>query len=290
MSTVIQLLIVLVLGAIFLAATAAIWAQRSPRRATLSTLKVATAPAKSSAPARGAAGIVPPVAETPGSGRRSSKLEGVASSVVDGIALLARRLSPPGYLASVQHRLALAGKGRTQDADRFLALRLVSLFLIVPAFLLLSFAALPGLYRLLAFFLLASLLGLGPEAGLNRAVAERQDNIRRDLPILVELLMISVEAGLGFDQALARSLGSVPGPLGEEFSRYLGRSGWVRTIGKPSKLSTAVPTWTSCAHSLWRWSRQRRSARQSVPSCAPRHKRRGSRNASRYRRRRKRHP
>ena len=122
----------------------------------------------------------------------------------------------------MQHRLALAGKGRTQDANRFLALRLVSLVLIIPAFLLLSFAALPGLYRLLAFFLLASLLGLGPEAGLNRAVAERQDNIRRDLPILVELLMISVEAGLGFDQAMARSLGSVPGPLGEEFSRFLG--------------------------------------------------------------------
>jgi tight adherence protein C len=222
MSTVIQLLIVLVLGAIFLAATAAIWVQRSPRRATLSTLKVATAPAKASAPARGAAGIVPPVAETPGSGRRSLKLQGVTGSVVDGIALLARRLSPPGYLASVQHRLALAGKGRTQDGDRFLALRLVTLALIVPAFLLLSFAALPGLYRLLTFFLLASLLGLGPEAGLNRAVAERQDNIRRDLPILVELLMISVEAGLGFDQAMARSIGSVPGPLGEEFSRYLG--------------------------------------------------------------------
>ena len=80
----------------------------------------------------------------------------------------------------------------------------------------------PGLYRLLTFFLLASLLTLGPEAALNRAVSERQDNVRRDLPILVELLMISVEAGLGFDQAMARSVSSVPGPLGEEFSRFLG--------------------------------------------------------------------
>ena len=66
------------------------------------------------------------------------------------------------------------------------------------------------------------MLALGPEAALNRAVSERQDNVRRDLPILVELLMISVEAGLGFDQAMARSVSSVPGPLGEEFSRFLG--------------------------------------------------------------------
>jgi tight adherence protein C len=221
-SAAIQLLILVVLGAVLMAATAAIWVQRSPRRATLSTLKVATATTKSSAPARGTPGIIPPVSETSGANERSSKLEGTVNSVVDAIALLARRLSPPGYLAAVQRRLTLAGKGRTLDANRFLALRLVTLVLIVPAFLLLSFAELPGLYRLLAFFLLASLLGLGPEAGLNRAVAERQDNIRQDLPILVELLMISVEAGLGFDQAMVRSIGSVPGPLGEEFSRFLG--------------------------------------------------------------------
>ena len=172
MSAVIQLLIVLVLGAIFLAATAAIWVQRSPRRATLSTLRVATATTKASAPARSTAGVIPPVTETSGSDDRSSKLEDAASSVIDAIASLARRLSPPGYLAGVHRRLALAGKGRTQDANRFLALRLVSLVLIVPAFLLLSFAALPGLYRLLAFFLLASLLGLGRK----RASTERWVN------------------------------------------------------------------------------------------------------------------
>ena len=92
----------------------------------------------------------------------------------------------------------------------------------VPVFLLISSSAFPGVYQLLAFLLFASLLGLGPEAYLNREVTDRQEKIRRDLPTLVELLMISVEAGLGFDQALARSVSSVPGPLSEEFSRYLG--------------------------------------------------------------------
>lgn len=129
---------------------------------------------------------------------------------------------PPSYLIGVQRRLTLAGKDRTDDLNQFLALRLTSLVLIVPTFLLLSLSSLPGLYRLLTFFFFAALLLLGPEALLNRAVSDRQERIRRDLPTLVELLMISVEAGLGFDQALARSIGSVSGPLGEEFSRFLG--------------------------------------------------------------------
>ena len=101
--------------------------------------------------------------------------------VVDTIAKLARQLSPPGYLAEVQRRLTLAGRDRLQDANRFLALRLVTLLLVVPAFLLVSLSPFPGLYRLLTFFLLASLLSLGPEAALNRAVSERQDNVRREL-------------------------------------------------------------------------------------------------------------
>ena len=65
-------------------------------------------------------------------------------AVVDTVAKLARQLSPPGYLAEVQRRLTLAGKDRLQDANHFLALRLVSLLLVVPAFLLVSFSPFPG--------------------------------------------------------------------------------------------------------------------------------------------------
>lgn len=77
-----------------------------------------------------------------------------------------------------------------------------------------------GLGSLLA---LASVgLGLvGPVVWLRGRVARRQAEMQRALPDTLDLIVVSVEAGLGFDAAVARITDQAEGPLADELRRVL---------------------------------------------------------------------
>lgn len=197
----------------------ALWRTTARRRAVLVTLKAATASTPSPSRSRD---------------RRAQRRRPLVAALdrgIDAVAQLAHRLSPPGYVEGVQRRLTLAGHDAKVDLSRFLAARLATVALVPVAFVLVRVSPVPRLDQLLIFLVLAFLLVLGPEAFLNRRVGARQEQIRRDLPAIVELLMISTEAGLGFDQALGMAHARVPGPLSDELSRLLGevRMGAPRT-------------------------------------------------------------
>jgi tight adherence protein C len=60
-----------------------------------------------------------------------------------------------------------------------------------------------------------------PSAWVSQRALNRQTEVRKALPDTMDLLTISVEAGLGFDAALSQVTRNVPGPLSAEISRML---------------------------------------------------------------------
>jgi tight adherence protein C len=135
---------------------------------------------------------------------------------------LARRLTPVGYTENVKRKIVLAGSPPGYEVDRFLILKLLGLASGI-AWIALGVTLLSG-HRLLALLVIAFAWGVcffGPDIVLDGRISRRREEIERRLPDTLDLLVISVEAGLGFEQALERTATAVPGPLSEESRRML---------------------------------------------------------------------
>jgi len=146
----------------------------------------------------------------------------LALPLMDAVSAGGQRFTPVGYREKMARKLRAAGKGSELELERFLAVRVLTLAAIVPVVLIFLSAFGRGKSGLAMVGLATMLLALGPGIVLNRKVVERQVAISRALPDVLDLLVISIEAGLGFEQALDRTVSSVPGPLTDEFSRVLG--------------------------------------------------------------------
>ncbi|MFS8101290.1 type II secretion system F family protein [Lentzea alba] len=147
-------------------------------------------------------------------------VSGPASSSSPGwLRSLALRLSPAGIAFRLQHRLDLAGNPPTWTPDRILAAKGLGLLLGGGLGALIGFQSVGWLVVGLAvgavfgFFL--------PDLLLLNAGQKRQEKIRRALPDALDMLTVCVEAGLGFDAALAQVARNTRGPLAQECARVL---------------------------------------------------------------------
>lgn len=78
-----------------------------------------------------------------------------------------------------------------------------------------------GIFFVLPIVILTLMGFTIPSAWVSQMALNRQTSIRKALPDTMDLLTISVEAGLGFDAALSQVMRNVPGPLSQEISRML---------------------------------------------------------------------
>jgi tight adherence protein C len=146
----------------------------------------------------------------------------VLQPVGRSLVAVGRGFMPVGYMEGVRRKLVHAGRPGVDELDRFRIVRVLTVAAVPLIGVGVLLAPWPARNKVLVFFFAAFALFVGPDAVLNRQVEERRQAIRERLPDVIDLLTISVEAGLGFDQALTRTVSTVPGALSDEFGRMLG--------------------------------------------------------------------
>ena len=136
------------------------------------------------------------------------------------IAKLMFKVNPKASSDAVARKLMAAGL-RNASPNGFIASQ--GLFALGAGFvgLVLLGAAKPALAPV--FGLLMGVLGfMGPSFVLNAKMRARQAAVAAELPDALDLLSVSVEAGLGFDGAVQKLTEHMRGPLIEEFELALG--------------------------------------------------------------------
>jgi tight adherence protein C len=132
------------------------------------------------------------------------------------------RLTPFDLNARIQEQLVLAGNPPEWDAERVVALKIIGGVVgVIGGALLMTLLPINAWLKLVLVVLFALIGYTMPSSQVRSMAAKRQRTIQKQLPDVMDLLTISVEAGLGFDAALAQVTKNVPGPLAEELSRLL---------------------------------------------------------------------
>ncbi len=158
--------------------------------------------------------------------REQEMLESVSDRLVAPVGRklleIARNLTPVGYVEKLKRDIVLAGSPPGYEVDRFLVWKVLG-FASGLGWIILSYIFLSD-HMLLMLLTIGFTWGLsffGPDILISQHITNRRAEIQRRMPDTLDLLVISVEAGLGFEQALDRTAATVPGPLSEELRRML---------------------------------------------------------------------
>ena len=158
--------------------------------------------------------------------RQQEMLETVGDRILapaaDGLLKIGRYFTRSGYEEAIKRTIVLAGNPPGFELDRFIVSKVLLFGIgIMSVFTVVFVLDVSGWFWMLVTLGLAVLGFFAPDLILQRKIDDRRQEIERQLPDTLDLLVISVEAGLGFEQAVDRTATSVPGALSEEMRRML---------------------------------------------------------------------
>jgi tight adherence protein C len=147
--------------------------------------------------------------------------ERVVTPLLLRIASLVLRFNPKTTVDNVASRLLAAGLAQKVTPSTFLATKGCGVLGGIAVGLLAGAAAGP-VVGFLAAIVLAAIGFLGPDLVIQMLARSRRERVCAELPDALDLLAVSVEAGLGFDAAVARVTEHMEGPLADELALVLG--------------------------------------------------------------------
>ncbi len=134
------------------------------------------------------------------------------------------RFTPQNALQATARRIELAGSPRGLDPTTFWAARFILAFLLGGLFIFLFTVGLKDWSWARKFIVIAFFMVIGfyiPDLLLTSKINRRQKEIRKAMPDALDLLTICVEAGLGFDGAMAKVVAKWDNELSLAFARVL---------------------------------------------------------------------
>lgn len=148
--------------------------------------------------------------------------ERVWDPITDKITALTQKYTPVRKKEFIERKLDYAGRPHGWDASQFLSIQYAIALgagVAISAFAVISGT---GITNSLLYGIGGIVIGyLLLDFYLNNGIAKYQSAIEKELPDALDLLTISIEAGLGFDAAMQRVVQKATGPLAIEFNQAI---------------------------------------------------------------------
>ncbi|MHC1717119.1 MAG: type II secretion system F family protein [Acidaminococcaceae bacterium] len=146
----------------------------------------------------------------------------IVTPFFDSISHFFARFLPTTTIATLDKKLLNANGFYGLNSEQFLGFSfIIGVLLAVLAGDIMALADKPT-SSIVSVSLIFMIIGLlTPYLLLEQKISERKIALQRELPDVLDLLTVSVEAGLGFDGALVKLSEKMKGPMVDEFTRML---------------------------------------------------------------------
>ena len=144
--------------------------------------------------------------------------ERIITPIKDAVQSFFMRMAPRAIFKTIERQIIVAGKQNVWSVDKVIFAWGLTIVICFGAGLFIFLTSDLMLIQRLVMLLMLTAIGVVlPMSFLRTKIRERQEKIITELPPFLDLLSVSVQAGLSFDASVDRILRRSSGPLMDEF-------------------------------------------------------------------------